>query len=72
MVDQDAAHGLGTGGEDFPKGGYIVLALFNLGWIAMGVMDDWKGNNWWINLILSICYLPALIHALIKMKEYYK
>ncbi len=56
---------------DMPKGAYIVLAIFNLCWIAMGVMDDWEGNNWWVNLLLSICYLPALIHALVKMDDYY-
>ena len=58
-------------GSDMPKGAYIVLAIFNLAWIAMGVMDDWEGNNWWVNLLLSICYIPALIHALVKMDEYY-
>ena len=59
--------------EDIPKGLYIVLAIFGLAWIAMGLMDDFEGNNWWINLILSVvCFwLPGLIHALIKMKEYY-
>ncbi len=64
---------LANGGraEDFPKGGYIVLAIFSLGWIAMGVMDDWGGNNWWVNLLLSICWLPGLIHAFVKMKDYY-
>jgi uncharacterized membrane protein YqaE (UPF0057 family) len=55
------------------KGLYIVLAIFGLAWIAMGIMDDWKGNNWWVNLILTLLFwLPGFIHAMIKMKDYYK
>lgn len=56
-----------------PKGLYIVLAIFGLAWIAMGVMDDWSGNDWWINLILTLLFwLPGFIHAMIKMGKYYK
>jgi uncharacterized membrane protein YqaE (UPF0057 family) len=55
------------------KGLYIVLAILGLAWIAMGVMDNWKGNNWWVNLILTLLFwLPGFIHAMIKMKDYYK
>ncbi len=58
--------------EDIEKGLYIILAIFGLGFIAMGLMDDWEGQNWWVNLILTVlCWLPGVIHALIKMKEYY-
>jgi len=61
-----------NGAEDIDKGLYIVLAILGLGFIAMGLMDDWEGNNWWINLILTaLCWIPGVIHALIKMKEYY-
>lgn len=60
------------GAEDIPKGLYIVGAIFGLGWLAMGIMDDFEGNNWWISLILYIaCWLPGLIYSLVKMKEYY-
>lgn len=60
-------------GDGLTKGIYILLAIFGLAWIAMGVKDDWNGNNWWVNLILSLlCWLPGLIHALVKMKDYYK
>lgn len=56
-----------------PKGLYIVLAIFGLAWIAMGVMDNWSGNNWWVNLILTLLFwLPGFIHALVKMKDYYQ
>lgn len=59
-------------GSEISQGLYIVLAIFGLAWIAMGVMDDWKGQNWIINLLLSILFiLPGLIHALIVMGEYY-
>ncbi|WP_235297167.1 YqaE/Pmp3 family membrane protein [Portibacter marinus] len=61
-----------NGAEDIEKGLYIVLAILGLGFIAMGLMDDWEGNNWWVNLILTaLCWIPGVIHALIKMKEYY-
>ena len=54
------------------SGLYIVLAIFGLAWIAMGVMDDWSGNNWIINLLLTfLLWLPGLIHALIKKKDYF-
>lgn len=57
---------------DIPKGLYVVLVIFGWGWLAMGLMDDFEGNNWWVSLILYIlCWLPGLIHALIKMKDYY-
>ena len=63
----------GKAGEDIPKGLYIVLAIFGWAWVPMGLMDDWDGNNWWVNLILVVltCGIGGLIHALIKMKEYY-
>lgn len=60
------------GGTDIPKGLYIVMAIFGFGWLAMGLMDDFKGNDWWVNLLLTLlCWLPGVIHALVKMKKYY-
>jgi uncharacterized membrane protein YqaE (UPF0057 family) len=59
-------------GGEMSKGLYILLAFLGLAWIAMGVMDDWSGNTWVVNLILSfLCWLPGFIHALVKMKDYY-
>lgn len=62
-----------TKGEpDIPKGLYILLAILGLAWIAMGVLDDWEGSDWIVNLILTVlCWLPGFIHALVKMKKYY-
>ncbi|MCS6929788.1 MAG: YqaE/Pmp3 family membrane protein [Saprospiraceae bacterium] len=58
---------------DISKGLYILLAFLGFGWVAMGVMSDWKGSDWVVNLILTLlCWLPGFIHALVKMKEYYK
>lgn len=57
--------------SDIPEGLYIVMAIFALGWIAMGIMDDFSGRNWWVNLLLSICIIPGIIHAFIKKNEYY-
>lgn len=54
------------------SGLYILLAILGLAWVAMGIMDDWEGSNWIINLILVwLCWLPGLIHALAKRSEYY-
>jgi uncharacterized membrane protein YqaE (UPF0057 family) len=40
--------------------------------LCMGLMDDWQGKDWWINLILvCICLIPGIVHAFIKMKNYY-
>ena len=51
---------------------YIILAILPLGWLAMGINDDWSGNDWWISLILYILgWLPGFIFTLIKMSNYY-
>ncbi len=56
----------------FSKGLYVLLAILGFAWVAMGVMDDWEGSDWIVNLILYVlCWLPGLIHALTKMKKYY-
>ncbi|TAD86733.1 MAG: YqaE/Pmp3 family membrane protein [Bacteroidetes bacterium] len=60
-------------GGDIPKGLYIVMAIFGWAWLGMGIMDDWEGKNWWVNLILVfLCGIPGIIHAFIKMKDYYR
>lgn len=60
------------GKGSIPKGLYIVLAIFGWAWLAMGIMDDFSGQNWWLNLILTFLFwIPGLIHALIVMKQYY-
>ena len=61
-----------SAGADISKGVYILLAILGLGWLAMGLMDDWSGSDWIVNLILTaLCWLPGVIHALVKMKKYY-
>ena len=60
------------GGPDISKGLFVLLAILGWGWLAMGLMDDWEGSDWIVNLILVIlCWLPGVIHALTKMKKYY-
>lgn len=55
-----------------PQGLYIVLAIFWLGWLAMGINDDWNGSDWLISLLLYILlWLPGFIYTLIKMNKYY-
>ena len=58
--------------SDIPEGLYIVGAILGFAWILMGVMDDWDGKNWWMSLLLfALCWLPGVIHAFAKKKEYY-
>jgi uncharacterized membrane protein YqaE (UPF0057 family) len=60
-------------GEGITKGVYILLAILGWAWIVMGLKSDWSGNDWIVSLILYfLCYVPGLIHALVKMKDYYK
>lgn len=60
------------GGGDLPQWAYIVLSIFALGWLAIGVRSNWKGNDWWIALLLYfVFYFPGLIYSLIVMKKYY-
>jgi len=59
-------------GDGITEGVYILLAIFGLAWIAMGVKSDWEGSDWIVNLLLTLlCWLPGLIHALIKKKDYF-
>jgi len=60
-------------GEDtFPKGAYIILVILGWGFIPLGILSDWKGNDWWVNLLLTfLCWIPVVIHGLSKMKNYY-
>jgi|GEM_PF-454327 len=60
------------GGGDLPQWAYIVLSIFWLGWLAIGIRSNWKGNDWWIALLLYfVFYFPGLIYSLIVMKKYY-
>ncbi len=57
---------------DISKGLYILLAIIGWAWLAMGLMDDWSGSDWIVCLVLyALCYVPGLIFALVKMKNYY-
>jgi uncharacterized membrane protein YqaE (UPF0057 family) len=51
---------------------YIVMCVFLLGWLAMGLNDNFEGYDWAISLILYLLgWLPGLIYSLIKMSKYY-
>jgi uncharacterized membrane protein YqaE (UPF0057 family) len=61
-----------AGEETFPKGAYIILVILGWGFIPLGILSDWKGNDWWVNLLLTfLCWIPGVIHGLSKMKNYY-
>jgi len=51
---------------------YIILAILPLGWLAMGINDNFQPWDWVISLILyCILWLPGIIYTLIKMNKYY-
>lgn len=55
-----------------PQALYVVMAIFLLGWLAMGINDNFEESDWVISLLLYILmYLPGLIFTLIKMSKYY-
>lgn len=59
-------------GGDLPQWAYILFAILGLGWLAIGIRSGWKGNDWWICLLLYfLFYFPGLIYALIVMNKYY-
>ena len=59
-------------GGGIPKWAYILLVILGLGFIPIGIMSDWTGNDWWINILLTLCFwIPGVIHGLIVMKKYY-
>jgi uncharacterized membrane protein YqaE (UPF0057 family) len=58
-------------GGSLPQWAYIVLSILWLGWLAIGIKSNWKGNDWWISLLLYLLYFPGLIYSLIVMKKYY-
>jgi uncharacterized membrane protein YqaE (UPF0057 family) len=62
---------MGNAPSDLDKTLYIVLAIF-IPFVAVGIASDWQGSNWIIALVLSLlCWIPGMIYALIKMKDYY-
>ncbi len=57
---------------DLPQVAYILMSLFFLGWLAIGLLDDWQGDTWWIALILYFVFvIPGIIYSLVKMQNYY-
>ena len=70
-------------GSEIPQWLYIGMSVFFLGWLAMGILDDWTGRNWWIALILYgvglvvfhklfyLSWLAGFLFSMIKMGEYY-
>ena len=61
------------GGKDvIPLGLYIVMAILPLGWLAMGINDDFTDFPWILSLILYILgYIPGLICTLLFIPRYY-
>ncbi len=71
LKKQMSAESMGTPGE-FPQWAYVVLVILGLGFIPIGIRSGWNGNDWWINILLTLCFwLPGVIHGLLIMKKYY-
>jgi hypothetical protein len=61
-----------TGRAAIPAAAYIILCIFALGWLAIGLNDNFSGFSWILSLILYIIfYIPGLIYSLIMMGNYY-
>jgi uncharacterized membrane protein YqaE (UPF0057 family) len=72
QFDNGTISAAGAKGAAIDKGVYIILAIVGLGFLGIGLASDWNGSDWIICLVLSIlCWLPGVIYALIKMKNYY-
>jgi uncharacterized membrane protein YqaE (UPF0057 family) len=64
-------HAEGSGGS-IPKWLYIVMSIFALGWLAIGIITGFTGNDWWIALLLYFLFIiPGIIYSLVVMKKYY-
>lgn len=51
---------------------YIILSILPLGWLAIGLNDDFEGWRWIVALLLYIIgYIPGLIFSLVMMSKYY-
>ena len=60
------------GSDKLSKGLYVLLAIVGWGFLGMGLATDWDGSEWIICLVLTaLCWLPGVIYALVKMKNYY-
>lgn len=61
-----------AGTPEVSKGIYILLAILGWGFLGIGLLTDWKGNDWLYCLLLGfLCWLPGVIYAFSKMKNYY-
>ncbi len=66
-------HKVAAAKAEISKGLYVVLAIIALGWLAMGINDNFSGYEWLLSLLLYILgWLPGVIYTLIMMKKYYK
>ena len=54
------------------KIGYIILAIFFLGWLGIGLIDNFEGYSWLLSLLLYILFwLPGFVYTLFMMHKYY-
>jgi uncharacterized membrane protein YqaE (UPF0057 family) len=68
---RNSAHQENAGGS-IPKWLYIVMSIFALGWLAIGIITGFSGNDWWIALLLYFLFIiPGIIYSLVVMKKYY-
>lgn len=72
LAQKKVAKVLGKKKPKLDSGVYVILVILGLGWLAMGLNDDWSGSDWLINLLLTaLCWLPGVIHGLAKKSKWY-
>ncbi len=51
---------------------YILLAILGLGWLAIGINDEFLHSRWIFALFLYLLlYIPGLIYTFLRMDRYY-
>lgn len=60
------------GSDTIPLALYIIMAILPLGWLAMGINDNFSGWAWIVSLLLYfVFYLPGVIFTLVWIPNYY-
>lgn len=71
LVQKAVKKQLKAAGAGIDKNVYIILAIF-IPFLAVGLATNFEGTDWLIALLLSFLFwLPGIIYAFIKMKDYY-
>lgn len=63
---------ISKGSAGVSQAAYIILSVFFLGWLAIGINENWEGLNWLIGLLLYLLvWVGGFVFAMIMMGKYY-